>query len=283
MKRCPMLLFLKVLSMVLLIAAASCPGPEPILPPDGGDESEGQDCGSRTVSTLPGPGYLRVNMEFLDRSIQPPDSDLGKVIWPTLMCGTMQGFDTNDLILLYELDAQNVVTATIVLMEVAGQKYYMRTAPEIDQWLEIEDGCLKLTIDDPEGSDVPLLSPDDLPAGPCDPGQLAITRDGPVFTEQVEGDYTCIAIEDQDSCHDCWQENDTWVEELRGSGAYVALGSLDQVSVATYSQICGGDVEAVNIVEGDRMEFDFTMRTTYELSLSPEELGYQEWSSPDLN
>jgi len=66
------------------------------------------------------------------------------------------------------------------------------------------------------------------------------------------------------------------------SGSYVALGSINVVSVGAWTAMCNQPDRRVSIAEGDRVDFTWTMRAAYRTSFSPEELGYERFELPTL-
>jgi len=238
-----------------------------------------QQCGTRNVSSVPGPGFVEAATLDFESDVQPGESPLMKVMFPSVLCQPDLDFDAVSM--LYEVDATGTVIAIHTLMEMSGRPIYMSTAPTMGQWFTVEDGCLKLNYDLPDvdlpDDDLPDLDPPEISQGPCPAGQLAIDRQGLVVGEP-NGPYVCVQADNAPSCRSCWQENGVWYEENEVSGTYIALGSLDHVSVSTWAQLCNGSNGAVDIYAGDRASFNWITRTSYRMSASPEELGYEPFT-----
>lgn len=262
---------------------------------DDGQPAWGDDgstlCGDRTVSSLPSPGFVEVSSSF-DVNAVPADSSLAKVMLGGMSC--LPQFDAGDFAILYEVGQQGEVLSVVSLTAVGGEKVYMTTAPYLDQRFVVTDGCLALETDfadQDEFPDVgPIEVPDeseppgfDLPETPeslCEWGQLPVGHDGVAVGTQ-QGPYICVRSEFSSACHDCWVEDSAWHEESVFSGSYVALGSIDNVSVRAWATACGQPDQRVSIAEGDRVDFTWTTQTTYRTSPSPEDLGYKAFELPN--
>ncbi len=263
--------------------------------PAGGQESPGGDggfalCGDRTVSSLPGPGFVEITSSF-DVNVVPADSSFAKVMLGGMSCWPQ--FDTGDVAILYEIGQQGEVLSVVSLMEFGGEKVYMTTAPYLNQRFVVTDGCVALETDFPDQGELPDLDPTEVPdepeppgfdlpetpESPCEWGQLPLGHDGVAFGTQ-EGDYICVRSEFGSACHDCWVQDSAWHEESVFSGSYVALGSIDNVSVSAWATVCDQPDQRVSIAEGDRVDFTWTMQATYRMSPSPEDLGYEALELP---
>ncbi len=249
--------------------------------PTGGQETPGGDggfalCGDRTVSSLPGPGFVEMESSF-QLDAMPPDSPLAKVIFGGISC--QQQFDAGDVAILYEVGQQGEVLSLVTLTGSGDQQFFFRTDPPFNQRFVVTDGCLTLESDIPDQDMLPDFDPTKIPEGPCRPGQLPIGHNGVAFSTQ-EGPYICVRVEFGTTCHDCWVEDGAWREESVFSGSYVALGSIDNVSVRAWATACDQPDQRVSIAEGDRVDFTWTMQATYRTSPSPEELGYEAFEIP---
>ena len=269
-----------------------CPDQAPSSDPDGGtnngqssdgdDGNGGQDapdptdCGERTVNSFPGPGFVEMEWSFQLDAV-PADSELFKVLLGVASC--QQQFDAGNVGILYEVGQQGEVLALITLTGAGDQKFYIRTDPSSNQRFVVEDGCLTFKYDFPDEYTLPDFDPTEIPQGPCGVGQMAIGRDGQIVGEPV-GAYICVEANFNSACHHCWVADGAWHEEYIVKGSYVALGSIDNVSVSGWAAMCDQADEPVSIRSGERVDFTWTMGTTYRTSPSPEELGYQPFELP---
>lgn len=275
-----------------LVAMSGCGGAElagQLLPRDGtggipdddgrpvSDDGGFALCGNRTVGSLPGPGFVEMEWSF-QLDAMPADSPLLKVIFGGISC--QQQFDPGDVAILYEVGQQGEVLSLVTLTGSGDQQFFIRTDPPFNQRFVVTDGCLTLESDISDQDMLPDFDPTEIPEGRCRPGQLAIGEEGHVVG-QPEGDHICIQAGSMNSaCQDCWVEDGAWHMELVVSGSYVALGSIDNVSVAGWAAVCNQPDQRVSIVEGDRVDFTWTTGAAYRTSPSPEELGYQEFELP---
>lgn len=270
--------------LAALLAIGGCGGGTVIGGGGGGGSDEGGrdgwggwgDCGSRTVASVPDPGFVETEFSF-ELDAVPADSALVKVLLAGTTC--QPALDTQEGKMLYEVGQQGVVLSLTTLSEIMGQKSYIRIPLSFDQRFVVEDGCLSFDIEMPEEDELPEFDPTELPKGPCGLGQLAIGHEGMVISEP-EGEYVCVQVSITSVCRDCWAEDGVWYGESVMSGSYVALGSIDNVSVSTWALLCGEDDQPVSIRTGDRVDYTQTIRTEYRMSPSPEELGYEEFVLP---
>jgi hypothetical protein len=203
--------------------------------------------------------------------IRPADSPLGKVLLGGIACWTSLGSEGARL--LYESDAQGTIVALHTLFDFNGRKYYT-SLPISNERLVIEGGCLILEHDTPDPQEPEQFDPSQFPEGPCGLGQVPVGHDGQVGREP-EGEYTCVEYASYSVCQDCWTEDGVWQAESTSSATLVARGSIDNVSVSAWATLCDEPDQAVNIRDGDSVDYSLTGRTTYRVSPSPEELGYQ--------
>ncbi len=233
-------------------------------------------CGNRTVGSLPGSGFVEMEWSF-QLDAMPADSSLLKVIFGGINC--QQQFDLGDVAILYEVGQQGEVLSLVTLTGFGDQRFFIRTDPTFNQRFVVTDGCLTLESDIPDQGMLPDYDPTEIPEGPCGPGQLAIGEEGLAFSTQ-DGAYICVRPEFDSDCQDCWVEDSAWHEESVFSGSYVALGSIDNVSVRGWAAACNQPDQWVSISEGDRVDFTWTMQATYRPSPSPEDLGYEPLELP---
>ncbi len=233
-------------------------------------------CGDRTVSTLPGPGFVEMEW-FFQLDATPADSTLLKVIFGGINC--QQQFDLGDVAILYEVGQQGEVLSVVTLTGSRDQRFFIRTDSPFNQRFVVTGGCLTLESVVPDQGMPPDFDPTEIPEGPCGLGHLAIGEEGLAFSTQ-DGAYICVRPEFGSACHDCWVEDSAWHEESVFSGSYVALGSIDNVSVSGWAAVCDQPDQRVSISEGDRVEFTWTIQATYRPSPSPEDLGYEPLELP---
>lgn len=235
-------------------------------------------CGTRTVATIPGPGFIETSYDEYQMTVDPPDSPLAKTLFGFWACQQMDMDDDDTMTMLEEIDAGGHVLAHYALTEQSGTKYYTKSTPFFPQQYVIKDGCLDIDITLPTSQPAtqPVVSPLDptsVPKGPCGDGQIAIDRNGQV-TYAPDGPYVCVKMENASFCRDCWYGDNAWHQRVSMTADYVALGSLEGISIREYAQSCGQDVTSVNIVAGDRIRITFKMTSTHRMSPSPTELGY---------
>lgn len=276
------------LAMIPALMGQSC---TPVTPGDGDEDDAGRswwdqgslfECGSQTVSNVPGPGFVEIGFGDYSIDAQPAESALMQVVFPMGALNLDVDYESamGGTKILYEVNENAAVISQHILMEVNGQKYDTVSAPTFDAWFEVQDGCLRMQMDmgDTGMPEVDWSELDDVPGvgdGPCGEGRIAVDRDGLVIGEP-DGDYICVDL-DMDYCHDCWFENDTWYEKIEMSGRYEAQGSLDNVSIAGYVGFGDGTGETANINDGDEVSYSMVMTSEYRRSASPEELGYEPY------
>ncbi len=239
----------------------------------GGGEAPGE-CGSRIVGSVPGAAFIEMDVSW-ELDAQPADSPLVKTLLGGIACWTH--FDTQGIKLLYETDAQGTIVAVHTLFDINGRKYYTTSSPVVIDSLVVRDGCLAWEFDMPDVPDPQApedFDPSQFPEGPCGLGRVAVGHDGQV-TREPEGEYICLEYTSSSTCRDCWMEDGVWHAESSSSASWVARGSIDDVSVSTWATLCDEPDQAVNIRDGDSVNYSLTGRTTYRVSPSPEELGYQ--------
>lgn len=240
------------------------------------NDTTGDDvqCGTRSVTTAMSAGYYRfVTAAVLDAT--PDDSGLAKVVFQAALCPEDHGTSTYPL---YEVDASGNVVAMISLFESGTQKVYYRTAVTNLQ-LELDGGCIRSSSTSSGSDNSDLVDPNDITDNPCGLGSFPISRDG-LESGTPDGAYICVEMHTVSACQDCWYASGLWTSEITTTGYYVALGSLTGVSVEDWAAVCDPEHQdaTVNITLGDRVDFTWTITTTYEASDSPEEMGYQQVS-----
>lgn len=243
---------------------------------EGDDEGDDQDlfpeCGDRTITALPPAGYVQTTVE-VELDADPSDSGLAKVMFGAALCPEEQ--NTEMPVTLYQIDASGNITATYWLTETAGQKIAYG-ADVTNQQLVVEDGCLvqegETTEDDEDEPDDPT-EPEE---NPCGDMAVAVSREG--IDSEPSDPYICVEVRAVSACQNCWYDGTAWHTEFVATGYYIAAGTLDGISVYEWAAVCDPENEdaTVTITQGDRVDFTWTYRLTYETSQSPADLGYAE-------
>ncbi len=264
----------KRMALLAIVSALmlSCDGLDGLLD---GTDLDGNDftCGEQTVTSLPPAGYVEF-CATVTLDADPAASALGKVTFQAALCADTGGGVAQCP--LYEIAEDGTVLYIISLMEMNGQKVYWKQAVT-NQRLRVVDGCLVSGLDTTQQGDDDDFDPNDLPQGPCGFGRFAIDRNG-VMTQNPQTPYICVETHTVSSCHDCWVEGDVWYERIVTTAYYVALGTLDGISVVGWAAVCDPQNAnaTVTISAGDRVDFTWTFVIEYRVSPSPEEMGYAQ-------
>lgn len=295
-----------VLALCVSLTVCGCPSQPTInqnteaLTGAGGEETQEQEqeqeqsafgggwlgqCGTRTVTTVPRSTFVEMESSF-ETQAEPADSALAKVLLAGIDCWGDTDYGAGTI--LYEVDAQGIVVSLHVLTNMNGQRLFTSQPPSDVRRFVVDDGCLRLeqettTSGGPftfEWGDPATFGAAEMPDGPCGVTGIAIGHEG-IVIDQPAGEYICVRADfDSTYCRDCWEADGVWYEEWEMSGSYVALGSIDNVSVSTWAFMCNEEDRPVSIHAGDQLDFSWTMRTEFRSSPSPEELGYQEFALP---
>ena len=241
------------------------------------------DCGSQTVTNMPGAGYLQLQYDATFEGT-PEDSALGKVVSGGLTCTADTQSTPLDYLAAYEIDESGNVINVCNMWETEGQKMYTCTESQ-GVYFTIEDACLAMTSDavvvDDDGTDETddLVDPDEITDNPCEENQVPVGHDGIIWDMQIDDEYICVEVQTDSACLDCYYENGTWYWEIRAEATYVALGSIDNVSVANWAAACQEENTPVSINQGDQYKYVYTIRQEISEIASPEDLGYVNMST----
>ena len=241
----------------------------------GGGNTEGDtqyECGTRTVTSIPPAGYVQY-LATVTLAADPTDSNLGKVVLQAAMC--QDQFSAQAQPAYYQIDEDGTILFAISLMQQGTDKVYWKQ-PVSNERLALRDGCLVSELEQTNQNDNPT-NPNDLPTGPCPLGQFAIDQHG-IMTQTPESPYICVQVVATSACQDCWFENGVWHQEIVTQGYYVAMGSLTGVNVYGWAAVCDhtNPNQTVTINDGDRVDFTWTYVFEYQVSQTPEEMGYTQ-------
>lgn len=228
----------------------------------------GQVCGvGRTVTTAPSSVYLAQTYSY-EGTITPANAALARAMGA--LDGTFSSADTAaaGTTMLLEVAANGTVTNTVILIE--HTMTYMTQPYGMQAQFIVEDGCLLLDFADSFNP----LDLDELEGGLCQDNQFALGRNGSIIGSTTTEAYICVSVEVDQVCIECWYADNAWHQRSTYTFTYEALGSLDNVQVATGAVPGGNGAQTVNISSGDRATVTVSSEVTYTLSDSPEALGY---------
>lgn len=244
------------------------------------EDDTGAPCGTRTVVTLPPPGYLRTNFNRTTYDVTPKDAGLGKVLLPDISCQFNQE-GSEDVIQLFQVDAIGNVLRIYTLTETDGEKTYTSEVPTNAQRVALRDNCLVLLTS--MGAEDPSIVPgNDSGYNPCPDGQVAIGPNGTQVTAD-DGEFICVDLLSTELCIDCQRVGDTWTQEMTASGIALARGTIEDVQATEFDADCEPVSIAVDIEAGDAVEYATTNRVSFSVSDSPEALGYSPASDDDAD
>jgi hypothetical protein len=248
----------------------------------GGALPGGTNSGTRTVTSVPGAGYVIFETEF-EATVNPTDSDLLRALDPTYACsGDAPLSDLQEDVgvqLLYEVGTAGAVASVTSIIDFDGQQICEEQALTGFEFA-VEEGCLVFS-QDVEDEEDPIEDdddPTDVETSPlCGDTGIALTRNGPVYADETDEEYICVTVTVSSQSLNCSQANGVWTQSGSVTITYTAQGSLDNVSVAAWQQLCGdGTTETVDISQGDSVTATITSTTTFSMSQTPEELGCTE-------
>jgi hypothetical protein len=245
------------------------------------------DCGTRTVIYAPAEGtFLKQQIVDFTMDVSPANSALGKALFGENP-EAATGFDFADsgFLTLYEIGALGAVVNTYYLSDFGGEKTYGSYTSESSMTFVVKNGCLNVEGDAAdEPTDLTTSDVIESSAGLCGDAAISLGRDGLLVDDNEGEEYICIQVAYSTSCVDCWFADNAWHMKIVVEATYTALGSLDNVQVAlstteldqTQKKSSTAETTTVNIVEGDSVTLTQTSEVSYEVSSSPEELGYEQ-------
>jgi len=244
----------------------------------GGGDTGIFNCGTRTVATVPGPGYIEVLGEW-NVTRNPEGSALDKVVFGGGACDDDEG-DQYSYRTLYEVGDNGVLLQNCHLTDnlTTGEKTYECYLYQEDppQFI-VQDNCLHLQYswaDDDDDDDQVTVS-EEL----CGEYNSALGHDG-ILYDEYDDDYICLDAEITTACWDCSISGNSWLDNRNLVASYTAQGSLSDVSVSMWAQSCSDEEDPSSVVvdvnQGDRLDFVYDLATEYKTTSSPEALGYTE-------
>jgi len=246
------------------------------------------NCGSRNTRTTPTNVYLEFAITEASLEIDPPDSALGAVVFPSFACDASSGF-SQDLIenyyaqMVMEIGPGGEWLSTCTLQDGGDEKIADCSAPSSATRFMIEQGCLTEAVT-PDGYDADVVFDawdsyyDDGDAGffdvLCPEDQIPLWRYGDSLFPDPDGEYICLAVEITTACLDCTEEDGVWSHRTQVTSEFVALGDLDNTPISGYDAYCENELDPIDIRAGDRVTVTQTLAYEYRVTASPDVLGY---------